>query len=200
MGNGRIYGLLSALLFAAACAYLGAALYGALQRPRPVPAPAENAGAGARLQGIILRHEETLSPAMALQLSGEEEKRLPAKDSLAGGTLLPRSDGYEYLSPEDGFELSPGKLDALLAAQPEPGRGPKLVYGFEQYYAAFYEGDASPAPGPCRLRFQGMEETFRGEIISVSAENSRCAVLIRLTADQSKITFRRTEAELIYSD
>ncbi len=189
---------MSALLFAAACAYLGAALMNVLQKPRPVIAPAENAGAGAGLYGIILRREEALSPAMALQLSGSKAGRQPASEDAESGTLIPRSDGYEYLQPEDAFDISPEKLDKLLASKPEAGRGPKLVYGFEQYYAAFYEGEKPPAPGPCRLKFEGMEEIFRGEIISLSGDEAAYALLIRLTADHTKITFRLKRAELIY--
>ena len=198
MGNRRIYGLLSALLFAAACAYLGAALLAVLQKPRPVLAPAETPGAEARLHGIILRREEALSPAMALEFSGQEARRIPATENRQSGCLLPRSDGYEYLCPEDAFGISPSKLEALLASKPVQGRGSKLVYGFEQYYAAFYEGENLPSPGSCRIKFDGIDEIFPAEILEVSTENGVCALLLRLTAEQSKITFRLIGAELIY--
>ena len=196
MGSRRIYGLLSALLFAAASAYLGAALLHVLQKPRPVPAPAENTGP--ILWGVILRREETLSPAMALEFTNLEAQRIPASENRESAVLLPRSDGYEYLRPEDAFSISPNKLETLMASKPDDSRGPKLVYGFEQYYAAFYEGEKPPAPGPCRIKFESIEHSLRAEIVEISADNGACAVLLRLSADNEKITFRFTEAELIY--
>ena len=199
MGSRRVYSLLAALLFCASCAYMAAAAYSALQRPRSPLAPAEKAGAAPELYGILLRREELISPAMALTLDAGEGERLAAQaDMLQSAVFFPHSDGYEFLSPEDAEKLTPEKLRALLAEKASARRGAKLVYGFDQYYAAFYEGGENIGPGVCSIRFEGSEEKQRAEILSIERSDEGCAVLIRLMLNEESLSLRLCRAELIY--
>lgn len=199
MGAKRVYALLSALLFTACCAYFGAALFEALQRPRTNIAPAAKAGGGPELYGILLREEETVSPAFAASLAAGEGERICAREGLRESALFyPRSDGYEFLSPEDAAQLTAEKLNELLSSRAESIRGGKLIYGFDQYYAAFYSGEKELSPGFCRLKFEGFEESRRAEILSVSQSGEDRAVLIRLMCDKESLSLRLCRAELIY--
>lgn len=198
MGARRVYNLLAALLFCASCAYMAAAVYSALQRPRSTLAPAKTAGAEPELYGILLRREEPISPAMALELDAAEAERVAAcGDMPQSAAFVPHCDGYEHLSPGDANGLTPEKLGALLSQKASSQRGPKLVYGFEQYYAAFYQGGEDLEPGVYYLRFEGAKEKQRAEIISVQHGNDGCAVLIRLMLNEESLSLRLCRAELI---
>ena len=199
MGARRVYSLLAALLFCASCAYMAAAAYSALQRPRRPIAPAEKAGAAPELYGLVLRREELISPAMALALDAGDSRRVPAQADIAqSAVFVPCSDGYEFLSPEDAQKLTPEKLRELLSLKASAQRGAKLVYGFDQYYAAFYDGVEDIKPGVCSIRFEGSEEKQRAEIISVQCSDEGCAVLMRLMLNEESLSLRLCRAELIY--
>ena len=199
MGARRVYNMLAALLFCACCAYMAAAAHSALQRPRSPIAPASSAGAEPELCGILLRREEPISPAMALELDAAEGERVAVQADMPQSALFfPNCDGYEHLSPEDAEELTSEKLHELLANKASAQRGAKLIYGFEQFYAAFYEGGENIEPGVCYLRFEGSEEKQRAEIISVQRSDDGCAVLFRLMLSEDSLSLRLCRAEITY--
>lgn len=199
MGARRVYACITALFFTAACAYIGAALFTALSRPRQSPVPAMEAGAALELWGILLRQEERLSPALAQELEAKSGERIPAGEGRAQSAIFyPSSDGYEHLSPEDAEKLTPQSLDALLQGKAKNAGGPKLIYGFEQYYAAYYSGEKELSPGPCRIKFEGFDKSRRAEIISAEAGDNGFAVLIRLTGSEECLSLRLCRAEIIY--
>ena len=174
-------------------------MFTALQRPRSLIAPAQNTGAEAELYGILLRREACIAPAMAAALKLDAGERVSAREGIEQSALFyPNSDGYEYLSPADASELTPESLRELLSSRAQSARGPKLVYGFDQYYAAYYSGGADIGPGPCRVRFEGFEHSLNAELISVSRSGDECAVLLRLMTDCDSLGLRLCRAELIY--
>lgn len=192
MAASRFYAALSTLLFAAVCAYVGAALFTALQLPsnETVPAPAKSEGG--ELWGILLRREEK-APADMMAAEGE---RLPVSALVSETAVFSsRSDGYE-LSPEIAAELSPETLKSLMLTEPTGSGGPRLIYGFDCYYAAFYSGPDNIEPGPCRLRFEG--DTHRAELLSVSRSGTDCMLLFRLMLAPELLELRFCRAELIY--
>ena len=168
------YAALAALLFAAACAWLGAALYAAL-----VPAEAPDAGespSGGRLRGILLRHELLL--AEAIPGAAEGERLSAAETGTEPGLFFSGTDGYEFLSPEDARPLSPEALDRLLALPPEKSGGAKLVTGWDCCCAALLVSGEPPAPGArCRVRLDGADRAYEAAVLAVD-EN---AVLLRFT-------------------
>ena len=199
MGARRVYACITALFFTAACAYIGAALFTALSRPRQSPVPAMEAGAALELWGILLRQEQCLSPALALELEAVQGQRIPAGEhARQSGVFYENSDGYEHLSPEDAENLTAQSLEALLQSKAKNAGGPKLIYGFEQYYAAFYSGEKKLSPGPCRIKFEGYDSSHRAEIISAEAGDNGFAVLIRLTGSEECLSLRLCRAEIIY--
>lgn len=176
------YHALAALVFAAACAWCAAALYTGVdgfQSPAQTPAPTESAG---RFRGVLLRREARV--AVSAFPGVEEGERLSAERTGTESALFfPGGDGWEFLTPADAERLTPERLEALLSdGEKEPGDEARLVYGFEQYCAALYEGEAVPAPGPCRLRLAGEEGELRARLLSVTTDAlGRRTLLLRLT-------------------
>lgn len=195
MGPSRFYALLSALLFAAVCAYVGAAVFRLPepQNTRAMPALAQSEGR--HLRGILLRREEK-APS---QLSAAPGQRIPAGENVPETAVyFPSSDGYEYLSPADAQELTAERLDELMHAPADSYRGAKLIYGFECYFAAFYYGIDDIQPGPCRLKFQGEDFERRAELLYASSSPSKSVMLFRLLPDSEFYSLRFCTAELIY--
>jgi len=205
LSSSRFYSALAALLFIALCAYLGSALYGGLETPRTVINLASTEDK-LRLKGIVLRREEQLenygradfSALDGVRLSSGE-KYSPEHEALTqSAVFFTSSDGYEYLSPEDAVGLSPALLTELLSSRPESAVGPRLVYGFDYYYAAFLSGSEDISPGPCRVKFQGFDDSCRAQLISVSHHGGKTALLLRLTQGGPEyLSLRFAEAELI---
>ena len=205
MASPRFYSALSALLFSALCAYLAAALYTGLEMPRALISFTPSRSS-VELSGIVLRSEELLDEDVAQILSPSEGCRLSPGDFLSLGVgeamqsavFFSQGDGFEYLSPADAENLSPKELAALLTAEPRSKPGPRIVYGFDFYYAAFISGYDDINPGPCRIKFDGFDQSCRAEIISVSSDGGRTALLMRLTQGGSDyLSLRFTDAELI---
>ncbi len=195
MGSRQVYALLSALLFTAVSAWLGAAVFTALQRPRP---PAVQLAAPSRsgmLEGIVLRREQGLEKALA----AKDAERISAGEHCAQSAIfLTHCDGYEQLSPAMAQELDVEKLKELMCQPKKPAAKSKLIYGFDFYYAAYYYGSEDIQPGPCRVRFEGMKDSLRAELISLSREGGDCAVLLRLLLCPECIDLRFCKAELEY--
>ena len=172
------YHALAALLFAAVCAWLGAAVFGALAvqdalREETPPVPG-------RLRGILLRRERALSPE-EIPAGAEDGMRLSAAETGSeAGLFLSGADGLEDLSPEDAAALTPETLDVLLARKAErDADAGRLVPDFACCCAAFCEG-GEPAPGPCRVCIDGAGE-YEGRVVSAARdEKGRTALLIRI--------------------
>ena len=189
----------------ALCAYLGAALYSGLEAPRSIVSFTPGRSS-VELSGIVLRREEVLDSRTAAKLSAAHGCRLSPGDFLSLGVedvpqtalFFAEGDGFEHLSPAHGENIDPKKLSALLASQPRNSGEAKIVYGFDFYYAAFISGYDDISPGPCRIKFEGFDESCRAEIISLSSEGGRTALLMRLTEGGSEyLSLRFADAQLI---
>lgn len=187
---------MSALIFAAVCAYAGTAVYAALQNTPQSSLPTLAKSEGGELRGIILRCEQSLTEAP----SAEAGTRIPAGNfSSESAIFMPDSDGYEHIAPADLDSFDSVKLKELMQSPPESGGGAKLIYGFDCYFAAFYKGESDIEPGPCRIRFEGDTEILRAEIISVSRSEADCVLLLRLMLNEKLLQRRFCSAELIYN-
>lgn len=194
MGSGRFYALLTMLLFAAVCAYTGAAVFTALETSPGEAIPVPAISRGGELRGIILRREEKAPKTI---IADAAERIAPGGDLAETALFFPDCDGYEQLSPADTFELNAEKLTKLMQTAPGYHAGAKLIYGFDCYYAAFYSGHEDIEPGPCRLKFEGETESRRAELLQVSKEDSGCTLLFRLLLDTELSTLRICSAQLI---
>lgn len=195
MGSRQVYALLTALLFTAVCAWMGAAAFEALQSPESIMIPAAEIHRGGELDGIVLRHEECLTKT----LDANNGARISAGEGRnESAVYLSRVDGYEYISPKMAENLSPESLDKLLLLPPENSFSAKLIYGFDFYYAAYYYGSIDIEPGQCRVKFEGTENFQRAELLSVSREGDKCAVLLRLMLCPESLDLRFCKAELEY--
>ena len=181
MGASRFYAALAALLFTAACAWFGAAVFRPLtQAPEQPEAPASSAAIEGRVQGRVLRWEQSLPEAPTV--SAAPGDRLSAADTGSESALFfPDTDGLEYLTPEAAQPLTPEVLDELLAAASQDSEGVgRLVFGRELFAAVFWAGDAVPVPGRCTLTLESGER-LRACLVSVSADaEGRTALLLRL--------------------
>ena len=204
--------LVAAVLFAAVCAYAGAALYPRLAFFGAVPAMSVREGAPVRLEGIALRHELALSLPRDAALFDRDGERLSAGTAMAamagespgenrGSCLfLAFSDGLEFLSPADALPLRVDRVRALMSRQPEDAAGTaRLVQGFDWYYAAVTDYRGALPEGKCSLRFDGFQESVSGRLVEAGPyENGERALLFRLTTgDTDYLKLRNTGAELI---
>ena len=180
-GEGPFFHALSALVFTAACAWLGAALYGKLTAPAPSAPEAAPVGIG--FHALVLRRELVLPPAAAPAGAREGDRLSAAETGTESALFFLGCDGLEQLSPLDAETLTPGKLDRLSSLSPAPAdeAAPRLVFGWDVYLAAGLDGGAAPAPGPCRVTIGSVGE-FRACLLTADTDaDGRTALLLRVT-------------------
>ena len=204
--------LVAAVLFAAVCAYVGAAVYPRLSPGEEAAAVmAEKAQATLHLEGIALRREQALSApagAFAARRDGERLSGAAVLAAMAGEAeagygscvFLEYSDALEELGPDAALPLSAGRVRSLMARKAEPQKGgARLVAGFDWYYAAVTDYRGGLPEGSCVLRFEGFDEALEGQLVEVSGfENGERALLFRLMiGDTDYLKLRTVGAELI---
>ncbi len=207
--------LVAALLFVALCAWLGAALYAALQAPAAAAdadAPRELA-----LEAIAVRRELLLRSRRRSRPLAACGKRLPCGGALAvtaGGRALVSEQAGIFFADWDGLErLSPAQLEtpdvaavqALLESEADssPGAYGRLVLDAAWYLAALTEDGAPLQAGMrCALRIEGIERPLRARLLSVSEESAgRRALLLRLTEGGADcLSLRRCRAWLLLGE
>lgn len=204
---------LTALMFAAVCAWLGSALF----------SPAPEAGESVRaeymelcdslpLEGIALRSEIALRGEAVLP-GDARGSRLPAGTAVsrrgeelflspASALYFDDCDGFEYLSPELAGSLDAATLRELMERKPRKDAEcfGRLVTGRDWYFAAFAPKGSAPETGACRLDFGGgLECTAR--LISVRDTGDSALLIFRLTAETpGLLRLRKCAASLILSD
>ena len=207
----------AALLFLAASAWTGAALYRAVH-PLPVTVTLHRCTAAQLLplRGVALRQELLLRGGKDTELLVRDGERVAAGGRLArladGSTLTAPASGiffreeadYGALSPQDVQPLSPGRVRSLLEQEPESegdvlGR---LVLDCAWYFAALAETESPPAAGSrCRLRPAGSRRFFPVRVVSAVSENGQTALLLRSVDDSADNFFlQKTEAELLLGE
>lgn len=176
----------AAALFLAACAYVGAALYGLLASlPAPaVPAMAETKPA---MTGLALRTETVLDA----RIDAEDGSRLRGQ-----GVYFQACDGYETLSPSLWETLDAETLTALLAAAPEEAGAARLVTDTVWFYAALLTAGETPEKGPCRLRFAGFDRAVPARLVEVREDKGCTLLLFRLTEGGDYLRIRSIDADI----
>ena len=206
-------GLLTAVwiaLFLAVSAWLGAWLFrgtgGQADTEKVLPERADSIC----LSGIAIRREEALSFGLSPVSSAPDGRRIPAGGAVAcfsdGSTFAaPAScvyfadcDGYEYLSPEDGENITVSELSSLLALPPGDTGCCRIVTDYVWYYAAVTDGECALSEKKrYTLCFEGMGGTVPAQAVSVSEPlDGRRAILFRLTAGGDYLRLRKCECEL----
>lgn len=203
--------VLSAVLFAAVCAYVGAAMFSATNLSNSVNPRSMEFYDSVALEGIAIRREKTLR-GTSLSPGVESGGRFAAGTVLAfqgeeffsssrPALFLAGCDGFEHLSPALLDSLDEKRLDELLASRPEPlpqtlGR---LVEDFDWYYAAFAPADVTLSTGPCLLDF-GTGENYPARLVSCRPYPTRQLLVFRLTRfDESLLSLRKCSASLVLS-
>ena len=189
MGPSRFYAALAALLFTAACAWSGAAVFRCLDAPDEPADELVQAAGPCRFRGLVLRRERTLDAPP----DAESGQRLSAAETgTESGLYFPEADSLSALTPEDAAALSAAELDRLLAAPPEtlsvPGR---LVCGEALVIAAFARGDLPGAPGSCRVTLASGETLSASLLEARPCEDGRSLVLLRLPLGHNRLLTER---------
>ena len=188
--------LVAAVLFVAACTWLGAELYGALLRQSlgpPAPEPLRELP----LEGVAVRQELLLCARRRMRPLAESGKRLARGAELAvsaggralcaeaSGVFFADWDGLEYLSLAPPEKPDVAAVQALLDSKPKAQSGAygRLVLAGDWYFAALVEaGSGLQAGARCRLRFEGIDRPLDARLLSVSPpDGGRQALLLRLT-------------------
>lgn len=200
------------MLFAALCAYVGAAMYPRLMPPAALPAMAEKKKEPVRLEGIALRREQPLSLPRESGLFARDGDRLGADTLLAAmagdeGRESPGScvflafcDGLEYLSVEDVQPMSAERVRTVMASMPDDSPGSaRIVRGFDWYYAAVSNYAGKLPTGKYSLRFDGFDESVSARLVELSPfrEGERALLFRLMVGDPEYLTLRNVGAELL---
>jgi len=183
-------GLIAAVLFLTVCAYLGAAVSGALgEKTETVKAVSGEYCRSVKLTGIVIREETPLDTAVT------------AFSRREGAYVLPSCDGYEYLSGADLEDFTWQSAEKLLSSKPEESCPGRAVTDFAWYFAAKCPNTIAVS-GSCRLHFEGTDAPVCGRFVSMdTAPTGEVYLLLRFTEDSEEfLSLRFAEAELILSD
>lgn len=193
----------AAVLFLAACAYLGAALLpvrGGAEAAEELPADGHG---GVTVRGIAVRSERALEAGA--DSAGLENARRVSAASLAARGLFDGSavyfdecDGYELLTPALLDGLTPTRLDAIMGLSRAESSGGRLVTSREWYIAA-YADSALPESGRVRLSIEDMTGFLDAQVVSTAAEGGRFTVLLRLTdGSADALKMRMISGEIVF--
>ncbi len=214
MDSARYFSFTAALVFLAVCAYAAAAVYSRVEQPEIETVRLLQVQESAQLQGIVLRREQSLSFSWGSRLLAEDSRRIAAGETLAvelmGRELLSpcsavffsRTDGFEYLSPQDIDADDVSALEELLNRKAGESSDGRLVTDTAWYYWALTSSmDQLPNSGQCSVQFDGLEESVPAQVISLSEpKGGKRAILLRLTQGGSQyLSLRKTEAQLLFS-
>ena len=208
--------VVSAVLFAAVCAYTAADLFSLFEDGRTETLREITVAENIRLDGIALRSEQLICSEREAPLSVESGVRVAAGQNLAGpggeavespcsAVFFDSRDGYEALSMTED-EFSPDRLNELLALY-ERGGGTlsgtghvlgRIVKDRKWYFAAWADCEGLER-GQYAIRFDGFEEKLDCTVVRAFPDGAgRTAVLVRLPIGKNEyLSLRRSVAEII---
>lgn len=179
--------VVAAVLFLAACAYLGAGLFGSAPGRHSATVSQGSLTESVPLSGLALRREALFHGELPGGL--EEGARIPARTALGGAETVfaPESalcfsggDGCEDLSPEGLYPFSLERTLELMDRAPGRAEGCRLVYDFCWYLAAVTE-EPCPIEAPARVQLllQGLEGPIPAQLCAVDESGGSTALLLR---------------------
>lgn len=208
--------LVSAVLFAAVCAYAAAALFTLFERSASETLIEARAEDTVSLDGIALRFEQAVCSERGAPFSAENGERVAANQPLVlsdgaylespcSAVFFDGCDGYEALSvTEDAFSAE--CLNALFRALdtpavPEKSSGKLLgrIVKERKWYFAAWADCAALDTGRYVIRFDGFEDRLDCAVVrSFPDADGKTAVLIRLPIGKNEyLSLRRCSAEII---
>lgn len=200
---------MAAVLFLAACAYLGAGLFGTRPRQHSVAVCPGSIRESVTLSGIALRRETLLPGDMPSKL--KEGERVPAGTELGGSEAVfaPESalcfsggDGCEALSPEALYPFTLERVLELLDCAPEKAEGCRLIFDFCWYFAAVTEQPFQlRAPAQVQLLLPGAEGAIPAQLCATDESGGSTALLLRIgTMRPDLLCLRKCAGELIIAE
>ena len=187
--DSKLLAAAAAVLFLAACAYVGAFLFTALGELAAARLPVFEQ-ARSPLAGIAVRHERAIAPIPG----APEGKRIGTPEG--PGVYFSSCDGYESLSPEMLDDLDAAALSALRETPPgKPGQA-RLAEDAVWFFLAEAAPGGSPEPGPCRLRFAGFARPVPARLLEIRETEAGQLLLFRLNEGGEYLKIRWIEAEI----
>lgn len=190
---------MAALMFAAVCAYVGAAFFGGTDFSSETGEPTSQTQTV--LYGIALRRESALSGTLDLpdarRLSAASVSELPDAQTVI---YCSGCDGFEHLTPDVLSGMSADALEELLEAEPAGNAdGGKFIYGFDWYFAAFLtQGEAPAISTHSRLIFDQNGSEAKGRLVNIIADGGRTVLVFRiLDFSPELLRVRKTQAVII---
>ncbi len=204
--------LVSAVLFAAVCAYALAYFAQIIEDSQYEPLTERTVTDSIAFEGIALRSEQTVCLEGEPVFFCESGERLAARQIVAecGGksVLSPASaiffnncDGYEYLTVREE-EFSPDTLRALLCSEKrdETAVG-RLVKGRTWYFAAAADAQNIPC-GEVKVKFEDSDESINASLIrSCPDGEGKTAILLKIQLGKNEyLSLRRCRGEIIRNE
>ena len=203
--------LVSAVLFAAVCAYALAFFARFIENSRQAVLTEMTVTDSIALEGVALRSEQPVclegEPVLCCK-SGEriaagqvfaerDGERLAAGES---ALFFENCDGYEYLSVS-AEEFSPDRLDELLHAEKHDTAAGRLVKGRTWYFAAAADTENIRC-GEVRIKFEGFDEKINASLVRACPDGEgRTAVLLKLRIGKNEyLSLRRCRGAIILNE
>lgn len=194
------------IIFAAVCAYLGAALFEGGSLPETAEAVSMTVTDSAQLKGIAVRTEQLVCSVSGFIPAVSDGERVCSGGQLAPGVYSENSavffagtDGYEYLRADFTGDFGADAVERLLDAAPQSTDAcGRTVTENAWYYAAVCDGEYQLS-GKCSLIFDGMKSPVSACVLRCEAQSGKTALLFRLTAGGEYLKLRKCGAELVFS-
>ena len=203
--------LVSAVLFAAVCAYALAYFARLIEDGRKVVLTEATAADSIALEGIALRSEQPVCPegepvffcesgerAAAGQVIAEQNGERIVTDESA--IFFEDCDGYEYLTITEE-EFSPELLEKLLSAEKHDTAAGRLIKGRTWYFAALADTEEIGC-GVVRVKLEGSDERISASIVRACPDGrGKTAVLLKIRIGKSEfLSLRRCRGEIILKE
>ena len=203
--------LVSAVLFAAVCAYALAYFARLIEDGRKVVLTEMTAADSIALEGIALRSEQPVCPegepvffcesgerAAAGQVVAERNgERIVADES---AIFFKDCDGYEYLSvTEEAF--SPELLEKLLCAEKHDTAAGRLVKGRTWYFAAVADAEIVDC-GEVKIKLENSDEKINASVVRAFPNGrGKTAALLKIRIGKNEfLSLRRCRGEIILKE
>ena len=200
--------LVSAVLFAAVCAYALAYLARLIEDGRKIALTEMTAADSIALDGIALRSEQPVCPEGEPVFFCESGERAAAGQVIAerngekivtdeSAIFFENCDGYEYLSVTEE-EFSPDVLEKLLSAEKHDTAAARLIKGRTWYFAAFADTEDIRC-GEVKVKLEGSDERINASVVRAFPDGKgKTAVLLKIRVGKNEfLSLRRCRGEII---
>lgn len=192
--------LVSAVLFAAVCAYALANLSEYVKNCGYYELNEKTIAEKTALEGIALRSEQLAASEREAVLSIADGERTAADGRHGSAIFFESCDGFEYLTVDEET-FSPARLDELLSSERRDEDPAGRLVGKRVWYFAAYADEEIPC-GEYKIRFEGFDEKLDcAAVKSIPATDGKTAVLVKIRIGKNEyLSLRRCRGEIIKNE